>query len=232
MMGMAEIFGAMAAAMVMAPLALIGAFIPVVIYVVARWRHTKEHQVADPQLGMKTALHLFRVIGLQVSLVGGFLCAWGILTTESRGVLLRIGLGFLLPGLIAWGAHKFLSMRTNGAIYPNVERMFDGWNLVQTGLLGFFALLILFVMLLQEGEAGEPGRMAWAFFLVYFLAWLVLGFLQMRKHALLSPAAGAATVPPHGAQQGHGQPGYPPQAYAPDHGGHRPQGGGWDQGGP
>jgi hypothetical protein len=204
---MVQLLGGVYAMTMLAPLAmmLFGA-VPVLIYLVARWRHPREYPTPDPQLGLKTALHLFRVAGFQLALGGAFALLWGALTREQSEPALRLGASLLLPGGLIWLVHRALCARTNSETYPNIERMFDGWNLVWTGLIGMLALTLLFVVLLREGESGEAGRAAFALCLAYVGAWVGLGFVWLRRSGLLPPAAppGGASVPPQ-------PPGHPPQ---------------------
>ena len=57
---------AAAASLVLVPIVLFG---PLVLYIIARWRDHRA-PVADPQLGLKFAMHLFATTALNVLLLG------------------------------------------------------------------------------------------------------------------------------------------------------------------
>lgn len=241
-------FGGMFMTFLLLPMVMVAVAIPILIYVLARWRHKNEHgDTQDPQLGLKVAVHLFRVLAFQLVLLGTFLFLFGVFMKGDSDPVIRLGIGVLLPAAMLYGGHWLVAARTNDALFPNVRRMFDGWNLIQTGIPGMFSLVALFVVLVGDfaGYRGDLLRVVVPYLLTYCGAWLVLGFLWLRNAGIVSgpPRPGAGTVPPPGAGGGGYDPSAPPpgsygeaQGYggqaAPGYGqpgGGAPQGGGYGQ---
>ena len=172
-------------------------FAPIVMYVIARWRaHREPHP--DGQLGVKVALHYFAISALQLALAGGALLVWAMISTapsELKGPVYRVAFGLLVPAGLVLGAHLSLLKKTNDAEVPAVRRLFMGYNLIVTGLIGFMALVLAFQALFAKGDAGEMGRVAGAMVLVYGTAWAVIGwrFGQLA----LGGGAGRGAPPPH-----------------------------------
>lgn len=184
---------------------------PLVLYPIARWRQGKE-PYADPHLGMKVALHYFKLLAFHTLLMGGTLLVWTIISKSNgdKGTLYRIAFGFLLPGGIVFGVHRWLIAKTNDEVVSGVRRLFLGYNLLVTGLLGFIALIAGFQALLAKESTGDAGRMFLAGILVYGGAWAGTGFLFSRE--ALGGTGGAA--PPQNLA-----PPSPPVAGAPAPGG-------------
>jgi len=151
--------------------------VPIVIYVVARWRTYRDQQIDDPHLGLKVALLFFRNAAFQLALVAGFLLVLGIMTDGDGGreQLLRSGGGLLVPSLLIYGIHAALLQRTNFQALPSAVRMFDGVNLVATGVPGMIGLAFAMFLLFQQGVPDELHRIAWSVVLVFVPAWVVLG---------------------------------------------------------
>jgi len=165
-------------------------FGPLLIYPLARWKANRE-PVMDPQLGIKFALHFFALIAFQLVL---FALATAIYTLfskgENKGESYRMAFGFLIPAAGVLAAHFVLLKRTNQDQFPGVRRLFLGYNLLVTGLLGFAALLMAFQIFFAKGSAGDPGRFAVASVLVYVGAWIACG-VHFGKLVL-----GDSSVPP------------------------------------
>ena len=151
--------------------------IPFVLYVIARWRAHRD-PVSDPQLGIKTAFNYFAVTAFQLLLAGGTLFIYAILSSspDSKGAIMRVAFGLVMPAGLVLAAHVVLLARTNQNQFPSVRRLFAGYNLLITGLFGFIGLVLAFQMLLKKGSAGEPGRFAAAMVLVYGGAWAGVGW--------------------------------------------------------
>jgi hypothetical protein len=176
-----------------APLFATLGLLPVIIYIVARWRTYRDNLPPDPQLGFKTAMHFFLVTGIQLLLIGSFMLVWGMFQKGDSGDQMRSAAGFILTGGIIFGAHFVGLQRTNDAQFPMVGRMFAGLNLVQTGLFGTIGLALALQALFMKGDSGDFGRMAWSMTLVYGIAWGVLGMRMFQR------TFGGA--PPPGVQQ-------------------------------
>jgi len=231
-------FGGMFAMFLILPMVLVAVAVPVLIYVLARWRHKNEHADApDTQLGLKVAIHLFRVLAFQLSLLGLFLFLFGVFMKGDSDPVIRLGIGVLIPAALLYAGHRLVATRTNDELYPNVRRMFDGWNLVQTGIPGMFSLIALFVVLIGDfsGSRGDMLRVVVPYLLTYFGAWGVLGFLWLRSAGIVSgpPQPGTGTVPPGGAGGGYDPNNPPPGSYgeAQGYGGQGAQGAGQPGGG-
>jgi hypothetical protein len=163
---------------------------PLLIYPLARWKANRE-QVVDPQLGLKVALHYFALIAFQLALFAGALIIYTLFSkSELKGELYRMGFGFLIPAGGVLAAHLVLLARTNQELYPGVRRLFVGYNLLVTGLLGFTALLFAFQVFFKKGSAGDEGRLAIAAVLVYVGGWAACG-IQFGRLVLGEPGASA-----------------------------------------
>jgi len=209
-----------AVGLIFVPIVALSFFLPMVVYIVARWRTYREAAPADMHLGLKTAIAFFTTLSFQTALLGGFLFFYGLFTKggeSMRGELMRSAFGVLLPSLIVYGAHFVAMQRTNAAELPLIGRMFAGVSLIQTGFLGFAALILAFVTLFSKGEAGEMGRFVLALVLVYTSAWVIQGLRFMQRVSMGAPPPGvqqyarpvpppAVPVPPPAVPP----PGYPP----------------------
>lgn len=166
---------------------------PLVIYPIARWKLHRE-QSTDNQLGLKVALHYFRMTAFQLLLLGAVVLIYAVIGKGSaKGDIYRAAFGFLVPSGIVLGVHTMLVGRTNDAQYPAVHRLFMGYNLLVVGLFGFAALVAGTQALFAKGSAGDPGRLLFAGVLVYCGAWAACG-IQFGRRVLGGP--GALSGPP------------------------------------
>lgn len=166
------------------PIVTVAAALPVVIYIVARWRTYRDYGGGDPHLGAKVALCVFRIAAFQLLLAGGFMISYGLLTTmdgEARTSIFRLAGGLFIPGLIVFAVHTIALHSTNFQSMPAVVRMFNGINMVQTGIMGFVALTLACILMLQKDVPSEMNRMAWSLVLVYVPAWVAQGAMFLRS---------------------------------------------------
>ena len=155
---------------------------PVLIYPIARWRAHRE-PVFDQHLGIKVALGYFGMLAFQLALLGGTLVVFALLSKSSsdeRSEMYRIGFGFLVPGLVILAAHVALLRRTNQDQFPAVRRLFLGYNLIVTGLLGLVAFVMTCQALFGKGSSGDFGRFSAAALLIYGTAWGACGIQLAR----------------------------------------------------
>jgi hypothetical protein len=71
-----------------------------------------------------------------------------------------------------------------------VNRLFQGYNLLVTGLLGFSALVFACQALFAKGSSGDVGRFIFAAVLIYVAAWATCG-IQFGRLVLGGPGAAA-----------------------------------------
>lgn len=189
-------------------------FAPIVLYVLARWRANRE-PYPDTQLGVKVALHYFALSAFQLALAGAAVLVWAMISTapsEFKGGFYRAAFGMLVPAALVLAAHLSLLKKTNDDVMTGVRRLFLGYNLIVTGLIGFIALVLAFQALFAKGSAGETGRVAGALVLVYGTAWAVVGWrfgtLALRTSGFGDPPANIVTpaAPPPAAAAGGGLP--------------------------
>jgi hypothetical protein len=169
---------------------------PLVLYPIARWRAGRD-AAFDPQLGIKVALHYFRTLALHTLLLGVVLLIWTIISRGGdKSASYRTAFGFIVPGALVFGVHVRLLARTNDSMFIGVRRLFTGYNLVTTGLLGFTAVVLAFEALFAKGSSGDTGRLFLAAMLVYGPAWAAQGVLLGRL--VLAPPAEVpyAAAPP------------------------------------
>ena len=186
---------------IIAMLISITIFAPIVLYLVARWKAAKDPDV-DRHLGLKVALHYFAISAFQLGLAGLTLLVWALITTapsEMKSVFNRIALGMLMPAGLVFAAHFSLLKRTNDAERTAVRRLFGGYNLIVTGLLGFIALVIAFQALFAKGSSGEMGRAAGAMVLVYGTAWAIVGWRFGMQVLTGGPGSTSASPPQPGS---------------------------------
>ena len=195
---------------------------PLVLYPVARWKASRE-PYPDPQLGLKCALHYFRIVSFHLLLVGAVVVLWALFRKASagRGDLYRLGFGLVLPAALVFGAHVMLLMRTNDHVFGAVRRLSFGYNLVVTGLLGLIALVLASKTLFAKGPASDAERICFAALLVYVPAWIGCAWHFMTVLDVGSNAAPPQNIVPPapmanaaGGAQGPGLPslggGFPP----------------------
>ncbi len=171
-------------------------FVPIVLYVIARWRSNKDPEV-DRHLGIKVALHYFAVSALHLGLAGLALLVWAMISSapsEAKSAVYRIAFGMIAPAALVQAAHLSLLRKTNDAQLTAVRRLFGGYNLIITGLLGFVALVLAFQALFAKGSSGELGRVAGAMVLVYGTAWAVIGY--RFGQSVLGGGGGTSASPP------------------------------------
>lgn len=148
---------------------------PLFLYPIARWKAQREPHV-DTQLGLKVALHYFKLIGFQVLLLGAAVILWTLIRKGgSKGDGFRVGFGYVIPAAIIYGAHVALLKRTTDETLLTVRRLFMGYNVIVTGIIGTVALVVGFQALFAKGTVGEEGRLYLAACLVYVTAWGMCG---------------------------------------------------------
>ncbi len=153
-------------------------FGPMVLYLIARWRAHRA-PVVDPQLGLKFALHWFATSAFHLALMGGVLLVFTIIgpgPSSGKGEAYRMAFAMLVPAGLVLGVHLMLLRRTNDLEVPGVRRLFLGYNLIVTGLVGFISLVFGFQLLFAKGSVAPLGHMAGSAILVYGGAWAGLGW--------------------------------------------------------
>lgn len=155
---------------------------PFVLYPIARWRAHRD-AVVDPQLGLKTALEYFRMLAFQLGLIGCAIILFAMFSkmpSEDKGDAYRVGFGLFVPASILFAAHVAMLAKTNQDRFTGPRRLFGGYNLVITGLLGMTAFVLVFQALFAKGSTGDFGRFAWASLIVYGGAWAACGIRFFR----------------------------------------------------
>ena len=152
------------------------------IYLVLRWRAYKEQSPADPQLGLKTLLYYFRTMSYHLILVGEFCLLYGLMEESSRWIMLRMSAAMFLGGGLIYGFHVFwLVKHTNTTEFPNVARLYNGFNALMCGLVGMGALVSCLGALLAEEPVWEVFKVGAALFVVYGSAWFAQTTLLIRR---------------------------------------------------
>jgi len=203
-----------AAAAVVSVLVSLMLFGPMVLYLVARWRSHRA-PIVDPQLGLKFALHWFSSSALHLALAGAVVLIFTIIgpgPSSMKGDAYRAAFAMLVPAGAIYGIHAMLLRRTNDLEQPGVRRLFLGYNLVVTGLVGFVALAMGFQLLFAKGSTGGGGHMAASAILVYCSAWAAFGW-RLSQLVLGDWTGGAGGVPDDVVAPGPGA-AQPPQAAA------------------
>lgn len=176
---------------------------PLLVYPVARWKAAKDPG-RDDQIGIKFLLHYFKLLAFHVVLLGAVTVVFTVLSKDKtgKGDAYRAGLSFLVSGGLVLGAHFALLARTNDRVFPTVRRLFAGYNVLLTGLVGFVALVLGFRALFAKGSSGNEGRLFFAMILVYGGAWAALGIQFARL--VFGDSGGASSGPPEVVLPQHG----------------------------
>jgi hypothetical protein len=212
---------------------------PMVLYVIARWRAHRAPVVdptglrpapraepagappydslmrIDPQLGLKFALHWFSTTAFHLALAGATFLIYTLIgpgPSSVKGDMYRVAFALLVPAGIIYGVHAMLLRRTNDLEVPGVRRLFLGYNLIVTGLVGFVALVAGFQIMFAKASFGGAGHLAAAAVLVYCGSWAVLG-MRLGQLVLGDFSGGAGGMPDELAPPGEGAP-HPPAAAA------------------
>ncbi len=156
-----------------APLFAVLPAIAVVIYIIARLRDAKEETENDPQLGMKTALCFFQLLGTQLTLAGLALCTYGIVKSGDSADSVNWALALCIPGILVWVSHWLALRRTNRHRFPFVVRMFAGLNFIIAGLIGIWSLVFALGGTLQSASATDSVHIGWSLTVVYVPAWIL-----------------------------------------------------------
>jgi hypothetical protein len=150
---------------------------PFFLYVIARWRAPKD--LPDTQLGLKFALHYFAMAAFQILLAGAALLIYMLIspgTADKGSSGYRTAIGLILPAALVLAGHIHLLKRTNDETFPSVRRLFWGYNMLVTGIVAFFALVLGFQALFAKGSTLGLGHLAGSMVVVYGAAWAIVGF--------------------------------------------------------
>ncbi|MBA3500028.1 MAG: hypothetical protein M4D80_11985 [Myxococcota bacterium] len=166
---------------------------PFFLYLLVRWRASRDSlPLPDTQLGLKFALHYFAMSAFQILLAGGALLIYMLISpgTAEKGTSgYRVALALMIPAGIILAAHLHLLKRTNDDSFPSVRRLFWGYNMIITGIVAFFALVLGFQALFAKGPTLGVGHMAGSMVVVYGAAWAIVGF-KFGQLVLGTPPSG------------------------------------------
>jgi hypothetical protein len=202
-----------------APLLMTAIFLmlllPGFLYVIGRWRAGKNGQSDDPQFGFKFALNVFGWAGFQYALfalVALFYAVLSDIPSDFKSPIYRAVLALMIPSLIVLAIHRSVYNKTNHRAFPNVHRLFVGYNLIFFGSIAFVAFILLFQGMFMKGSSGELGKIAGSMFAVFGGAWVFLAVTMARLSGVSGGSQGdiggsAGGYPPYPTGQ---QQGYPP----------------------
>jgi hypothetical protein len=155
---------------------------PFVLYPLARWRD-RAGATPDGQLGLKFALEYFRMLSFQLALFGIVIVLFMLfakMPSDDKGVGYRFGFGFLIPAALLFAGHMAMLEKTNQREFRAPRRLFAGYNLVITGLVGMTSFVLVFQALFTKGSSGDMGRFAAASLITYGGAWAACGIRFLR----------------------------------------------------
>ena len=188
---------------------------PFVLYPLARWRDRAG--TPDGQLGLKFALEYFRMLSFQLALFGIVVVLFMLfakMPSDDKGLGYRFGFGFLVPAALLFAGHMAMLEKTNQRDFRAIRRLFGGYNLVITGLVGMTSFVLVFQALFSKGSSGDMGRFAAASLITYGGAWAACGIRFLR---LVQDDTTASPPPPIVRDAPQGAP--PAQAGLPSLGG-------------
>lgn len=190
-------FGLLGASTMIMPVLWMMFALPVLIYLVCRWRMANGSLPPDQQLGLKVVLETFGFVSYFVAIGGLVTIFWGAMLNEgARGDVVRAGLGLLVPGALVFPATRAARKLTNHAFAPAVARAFGGAVLLQVGLIWFMGLVFLSVKVFTPGSFGDEGKLAAAITLVLGVATVIQAMGFMRSGGALPPGGMPMVVPP------------------------------------
>ena len=172
--------------LILGPIMSMVLLLPVLIYVVARFRDNRE-DTSDTQLGIKVVLSWFQIISYQVLMVAGVVLVYSVLEGELGEV--RLSSGLAVPSVVIAVLLHFALQQTNSESRPSVKNMVKGVGLVFTGAVAFASLVIGGVMLFQKGSSSGQGTTVASVVLIYGIAALVQGMHFLRE--MTAPAQDA-----------------------------------------
>ncbi|MCG8418746.1 MAG: hypothetical protein MJE77_12480 [Proteobacteria bacterium] len=171
-------------AMLWVPLVAVCTLIPVAVYIVARWRHSKEYRVPDPQLGLKAIWSFFKLVGFQIGVIGFSLFLFGISQPRNEIGAGPLGGGLFMLGALVYAIHWAAMKRTNHDQFPHTMRMFSGLNMIMVGMGAVFATIFALVVTLTPPPSMELVKMGWTFTATYLVAWIISARGFLRVHVL------------------------------------------------
>lgn len=202
-MEMIGMMGSLGTLVVMLPFMMMGLVIPLVIYLVARWRNERAAtEQRDSQIGLKVALYMLQVVGFQIGLLAVFLFLLAVISEMPTADFIRIAIGLGLPAAGVFFIHKNLAAKTNTESFPNVRRMFQGWNMLITAMPGFASFLVLSVVIFADlpMEKGDVLRVIFPYVMTYGGAWVLLSIQWFKSEGLMPQGPAAGSYPQGGGQ--------------------------------
>ena len=168
-------------------------FVPILVYVVARYRMIKESMPEDAQLGLKLTLARCAYAAYQLLLLGLCLLVYTLLTDKERDTrtdLLRTSAGIVVPVALLLMVSLGVFMKTNRRNHPLIGRMYVGVNRLHVFALFAVSLFVQFQALFQRSTNAELAAIGWALVLVYFAAAALEG---LRVKDILKPRVASVT---------------------------------------
>ncbi len=187
-----------------------------VVYVVLRWRASKEED-PDPQMGIKAMINFLQFILVICALMGFSLIFTALFAKigKSGGKdLWKWGIGMLFgSGVLFAGFEAYYRKFTNQAEFQEVRRSFLGLTLVVMGLIAVFSF-IMFWMGLFDKWTGLSFNFPFGLWLIFVPA-TGGGMILFQKMYFPLPAAAPTGYPPAGGMPPGGGGTYDQAAPAP-----------------
>lgn len=130
--------------------------LPLVVYVVIRWKSEKDKLTRDPMLGIKVVLHYFRSLALLLLLSGLTYLVYDLLE-NGGGTGSEAAAGVFVSSLIIFICISLLiDRKTNCSSFPLVRNFFSGFSLVVTGIASMLGFVLLFLGLFRGANFTRP----------------------------------------------------------------------------
>jgi hypothetical protein len=179
---MSDILQALSVALYM-PLVSMLFILPMLAYVLVRWRDDRDGRPRDADLGVKTLIGLFLVLGLNLVFASGA-SIFGALFAGSDVEELAPVLATGLVGLIVLGLDAVFLGRTNYRDRPAVMRIFWGFSTVLAAFSALVGMVLWFTHLIKGTTGSDTAKAGLAVMLVYVPAWIGQLILIARRPSM------------------------------------------------
>lgn len=168
-----------------------------ILYLVARWRDSRE-TTPDPELGYKFGLNLFLIVSYNILIIVASVLLYSFIDWMFSGfnrsfmyTAFRATGGLIVPGLVLLFGVRALLKKTNQESYPGVGRLFSGLIWLSVSITAVGAFVFLCQMLFQLPYGGRIDTHMWAMVVTGLLVYVPLSIYfgkQVKQRSVASNA--------------------------------------------